>query len=73
MKRLFESYKDYFRLGAAISGIILMNDDEKAVCHDDGTVPGAERRFLCRGGGRGTRVCPEGPYGHGHGQGDERQ
>ncbi len=29
MKRLFESYKDYFRLGAAISGIILMNDDEK--------------------------------------------
>ena len=30
MKRLFESYKDYFRVGAAISGIILMNDDEKA-------------------------------------------
>ena len=30
MKRLFESYKDYFRLGAAISGIILMNDEEKA-------------------------------------------
>ena len=30
MKRLFESYKDYFRFGAAISGIILMNDEEKA-------------------------------------------
>ena len=30
MKRLFESYKDYFRIGAAISGIILMNDEEKA-------------------------------------------
>ena len=30
MKTLFESYKDYFRVGAAISGIILMNDEEKA-------------------------------------------
>ncbi|SFI41219.1 endo-1,4-beta-xylanase [Treponema bryantii] len=30
MKRLFESYKDYFRVGAAISGIILMSDEEKA-------------------------------------------
>ena len=30
MKRLFESYKDYFRLGAAISGIILMSDEERA-------------------------------------------
>ena len=30
MKRLFECYKDYFRVGAAISGIILMNDEEKA-------------------------------------------
>ena len=29
MKRLFESYKDYFRFGAAISGIILMNKDEQ--------------------------------------------
>ncbi len=29
MKTLFESYKDYFRLGAAISGIILMNDEER--------------------------------------------
>ncbi len=30
MKRLFESYKDYFRVGAAISGIILMSDEERA-------------------------------------------
>ena len=30
MKTLFESYKDYFRVGAAISGIILMSDEEKA-------------------------------------------
>ena len=30
MKRLYETYKDYFRFGAAISGIILMNDEEKA-------------------------------------------
>ena len=30
MKRLFESYKDYFRVGAAVSGIILMSDEEKA-------------------------------------------
>ena len=29
MKRLFESYKDYFRVGAAISGIILMSEEEK--------------------------------------------
>ena len=29
MKRLFESYKDYFRVGAAISGIILMSDKER--------------------------------------------
>ena len=29
MKRLFENYKDYFRVGAAISGIILMSDKEK--------------------------------------------
>ena len=35
MKRLFESYKDYFRLGAAISGIILMNDDEKAKLYEN--------------------------------------
>ena len=30
MKNLFENYKDYFRVGAAISGIILMDDEEKA-------------------------------------------
>lgn len=30
MKTLFETYKDYFRLGAAVSGIILMNDEERA-------------------------------------------
>ena len=35
MKRLFESYKDYFRLGAAICGIILMNDDEKAKLYEN--------------------------------------
>ena len=29
MKTLFESYKDYFRVGAAISGMILMNDEQK--------------------------------------------
>lgn len=34
MKRLFESYKDYFRVGAAISGILLMNDDEKAMLYE---------------------------------------
>ena len=36
MKTLFETYKDYFRLGAAVSGIILMNDEERlkqmAIC-----------------------------------------
>ena len=34
MKRLFESYKDYFRVGAAVSGILLMNDDEKAMLYE---------------------------------------
>ena len=34
MKRLFESYKDYFRVGAAISGIILMSDKEKAELYE---------------------------------------
>ena len=34
MKRLFESYKDYFRVGAAISGMILMNDEEKAALYE---------------------------------------
>ena len=34
MKRLFESYKDYFRFGAAVSGIILMNDTEKAELYE---------------------------------------
>ena len=34
MKRLFESYKDYFRVGAAISGMILMNDEEKAELYE---------------------------------------
>lgn len=29
MKKLFESYKDYFRVGAAISGFILFTDEEK--------------------------------------------
>ena len=28
-KHLYESYKDYFRVGAAISGIILMSDEER--------------------------------------------
>ncbi len=34
MKKLFESYKDYFRVGAAVSGILLMNDEEKAGLYD---------------------------------------
>ena len=29
MKKLFESYKDYFRVGTAVSGIILMSDKER--------------------------------------------
>ena len=28
-KNLYENYKDYFRVGAAVSGIILMNDEER--------------------------------------------
>ena len=35
MKTLFESYKDYFRVGAAVSGILLMNDDEKAKLYEN--------------------------------------
>ena len=35
MKRLFESYKDYFRVGAAVSSILLMNDDEKAKLYEN--------------------------------------
>ena len=34
MKRLFETYKDYFRVGAAISGFILMSDEEKAAHYE---------------------------------------
>ncbi|MCR5063024.1 MAG: endo-1,4-beta-xylanase [Treponema sp.] len=34
MKTLFEIYKDYFRVGAAVSGIILLNDEEKAELYE---------------------------------------
>jgi len=42
MKRLFESYKDYFRVGAAVSGIILMTDEEKAALYENMKIRHAE-------------------------------